>query len=1015
MRTNERLYRAVWIWTDLSGEVSGATGDPADVAFLTNVNVNAGAIIRTDSLDPVDAAIPLELLYLPAAGGNPEQFAQYIYLLVTQGTTGGVMDLGTMVAGPGLFRQDITNAITRARLILIEPPAFSTNISLNPGVNETEMRFSWWTPRGQATSAQVQLADNAAMTGATVFTGAAPFPIPATLPGSGSTYDVNRVVVTGLTPNTRYYYQVGDPNNWSEVQHFYTFNPSVTGMQTILIAGDPQMGGSPVGLSRQIDKMTDSLERGIARAAGVGHGGVDFILSTGDNVGGASNRVDRWNAFMATPVLRNIPLFTTIGNHDSQSQATGADFNTPLSLSYFMSYWPNHQWLGSGGPNAPTFAYTNANLLGGGNHFFRYGDVLYISLNTNDRTFLAQHRPIFEAAVAAHPDTTWRIVTFHQNIFGGGNFHSPAMPASGWWRMLEIFEEFDVDLVINGHDHTHGRSFFMTACPDNQATPVRQQMPADFGRNRDELLVHDAHPGAFIAPEGIPFITIASISDFPKYTAFQPMLPWVAWVDPAQYDNYSQYSILVIDGDSLTIQTFAVPYNTSLWIPSGAPEIMTNSFTIRQTARFEDLQNLIAGIDSPAFTIGDITPASWADLMNTVDAARPLTAASPAAAINDAFSAIYEAYFDLENDADFTALADLLAEAEAVLLTAVYGPWYGQFPDGTIATFRTTYFEPAELVNSIRLSTQASIDAQYNLLRPAFEAFLALASTIPRPWTDVHSIPATGVYTMGLLDWMFDGQPMNPECPRGQCLHPCWLVRPWECSENVTPRFFSHFTKINFAGGSLYRDHVNLQAPRDGAPVRPDQTFGPVNTVGGRLPIPFGYYPASHANAGQERFTSGHVARTHAGEWIRYELNVAQAGMYRVHLGAINPSATNAMEVRLRDTDLNTLTRFIVPAGHGAAGWTAANPLIEAEDYIFLPQGNFVLEMLFINDRTRPTRPGASGTPAFYADGVSVDIMTLERVGAGTAPVFDIPAYHVMLPLPAQDAAGMSHRQRGWS
>jgi hypothetical protein len=166
--------------------------------------------------------------------------------------------------------------------------------------------------------------------------------------------------------------------------------------------------------------------------------------------------------------------------------------------------------------------------------------------------------------------------------------------------LLNDLAQFGVDLVLNGHEHTHSRSHFMVGTNmtvlEGEHHPqgiAMQQRPADFGRNRDERLIFADHPGAFIAPEGIPFITTGSISDFPKYTSINPMTPWTAWTDPARFDNYQNYSIMVVDGDSITIETWVVPYNSTNWLPvPDAQEIMTNSFTIRQTARFEDLELL---------------------------------------------------------------------------------------------------------------------------------------------------------------------------------------------------------------------------------------------------------------------------------------------------------------------------------------------------------------------------------------------------------------------------------------
>jgi hypothetical protein len=984
--------RAVWIWTDLSQHVQGVTGNPAQLAFLTNANVTAGGIIRVsgDNLNPVNAMLPIELLYTPASGGQPERFAQYIYVLGTVNDHGGNSALAGMLT-PGGLRQDITNGIIRAVIQIVEPPQFATNISLNWGVNEREMRFTWWTPMGATTNARLQIVPanlvvNGEMPASTpIISGVQDRTLANSAFSASHPFDVNRAIAPNLLPGTRYAYRVGDGTaaNWSRIHYFYTHNPSVTGRQTVILAGDPQLGGSPEGLDSQTWIWNDGLRRAIARAEGMpgAHGGVDFILSTGDNSSPAAN-LARFNAYLSPAPLRSIPVFTTIGNHDTNTgSGSGAETLALLSLGY---HWPNHTWIGG---SSPTYGGSNY-LRGGGNHFFVYGDVLYISLNTNlnDR---AVHRATLQAATTTHPDTTWRIVTFHQDIFGNGTGHAAGMPGSNRQRLLYELEAFDIDLVINGHEHTFSRSLFMDGRNEDPAAQHRSfelnQYPANFAGNRTGRLIYEAHPGAYIAPVGIPFITTGSIADFPKYTSITPMTRWTAWTDPAQYDNYQQYSILVIDGDSLTIETYVVPYNTDRWRPSGAAEILTNSFTMRQTARHEDLVSLRTG--AAALPQGDVTSASWTAFQDAITAANGVGAGAGSTAIHNAYMALYEAYYALENTASFTALNALVQEAAAVLEDASEGLWAGQFPAGSIAPFREI-FDAAALVNSVRLSTQASIDAQYALLRPAFTVFMASRSNVPRPWIEVHDIPATGTYTMNLLHWMDETILMNSN---------------WEGHDNVTPRYFAHFTKVNFGGGSLVANYTTLaNVPAFGDVLRNDVQHGPMNAHGGRG-------PATMPGAG-----GGHITRTHIGEWIRYELDVAQAGEYSVQLGAINRRNVE-MEVRLRDLNGNTLTSFLVPASHGTPGQWETAPLVDAENTIYLPRGEFIIEMLFMHDGVGSTRPGASGTPNVYLDGPDVDIITFTRVGNMTPPTFTRPANHFVLPLPPNDAAGNSLRQRGWA
>jgi hypothetical protein len=962
--------RSVWVWTDLSDEIS-VIGSSDALDFLVSENVDAGAIVRASWANPFEIEIPIRLLYI--SDGQDERFAEYIYVFGTLGTHGGATSIEGVQTAGGL-RTDVTANIYHAFLRITETPPFATNISLNIGADETEMRFTWWTPKGEAEAAVLQVApyanliDGQMPADALTIHGEPPFPIPSD--AAQYAFDVNRAVAENLSPDTRFAYRVGDgtPENWSAIHHFDTFSPREG--HTVLLIGDPQMGGSG-NLARQIGKFQNALDSAIQKEK------INFIMNAGDNFSPA-NSVERASAYLFPTHLRNIPVFTTVGNHDTVTQSTDAGFST-LSLLSFMYNWANHDWLGGN----PT--HTSGDLRGGGNHFFVYGDALYISLNTNLNE-TPTHRAFLKTATESHPDTRWRIVLFHQDIFGNGTGHAASMPGSNRQMLLHALCEFEIDLVVNGHEHTHSRSHFMRGRPNGTASDIRietRQRPAEFSRNRDERLVFDAHTGAFISPEGIPFITLGSVSDFPKYTSIFPLMPWTAWTDPPQYDNYAQYSLMRIDGDSLSVETWAIPYDPSNWaIPSGAPEIKTNSFAIRKTANADDLKNLIEGAKN--LSQGDVTNETWAAFEDAI-----FFADYEVFGYHDAFMNIYDAYFALENTADNSELDALINEVNAVLAVAVEGPWEGQFREGSIADLREVFLEPAAKINSLRLSSQAEIDRKYSLLRSAFWEFNKMASDAPVPWISVHNVSDS--YTLNLLHWADDSEPLRQ-------VGTIWTEHP-----NVTPRFDAFHTKRNFAGVALGDNYTDF-VPVTGA-VRPDVPFAPANAAGGRIGSAVAPNGAPNPSA--------HITKTHVGEWIRYELNVARAGEYRVQLGAINPQ-NSKMEIILRDGNYNRLALFEIPANHGVAeGWENA-ALIPASNNIFLPAGKFMLEMVFLNNGAAPNHRG-SGLPADYSDGANVDILTFERINS-LDQVFSEDRENIfVLPLPPNDAAGNALRQRGWA
>jgi hypothetical protein len=240
-------------------------------------------------------------------------------------------------------------------------------------------------------------------------------------------------------------------------------------------------------------------------------------------------------------------------------------------------------------------------------------------------------------------------------------------------------------------------------------------------------------------------------------------------------------------------------------------------------------------------------------------------------------------------------------------------------------------------------------------------------SDIPTPWVFVHNIPASGAYTMSLIDWMVDGEAV--------------FIEP---NLQSKPTLFAHFTK------APYSHDLPVAA-------RADVRFSPSNVPGGR------------------GTNSGNITRTRIGEWIRYELNVAQAGSFRATLGAANPTAYEQIVV-LRDIHQNILTQFVIPANNPlpASGWDDAL-LVEGTEEFFLPAGRFILEMFFVNCGTGATN-SADLDWNNYLDGPDVDIIILERTGDMEPPVRQRDPNVWPLPFPITRIGGdATHRQRGWS
>ncbi len=93
----------------------------------------------------------------------------------------------------------------------------------------------------------------------------------------------------------------------------------------------------------------------------------------------------------------------------------------------------------------------------GGDYYYSYGPGLFIVLNTNNYN-VAEHEQAIQKAIENFPDTAWRIVTIHRDIYGSGLDHSDTDGMILRTQLTPIFDKYDIDVVLQGHDHTYSRS-----------------------------------------------------------------------------------------------------------------------------------------------------------------------------------------------------------------------------------------------------------------------------------------------------------------------------------------------------------------------------------------------------------------------------------------------------------------------------------------------------------------------------------------------------------------------------
>ena len=460
-----------------------------------------------------------------------------------------------------------------------------TKVSLTPGRNETELNFAWYSSdNGSAATPVVHFGTD--RNNLTAYTGTSG-DVDDSLT-DGAAYHYNHVTVTGLQENTTYYYTVEKNGVQSAVETYRTGDFDSIQM---LYVGDPQVGASK---GQPQNGETLSADSGAANTAARNDGfawnrtlniameenpGIDFIISAGDQVNKTGQpKEEEYAAYLSADVLASVPVATTIGNHDSLNPDYMYHFNNP---------------------NATEYGATEA----GGDYYYSYGEGLFIVLNTNNYN-AAEHAKAIEEAIASDPDAAWRVVTIHQDIYGSGLDHSDTDGMILRTQLTPIFDEYDIDVVLQGHDHTYSRTKMLYGDGKTHGTyefrlnedgsdydwdhayntQNDQQIPlypeegdaagtaAQAAFQQDNLCytIEQTEGNTVRNPEGILYMTANSASGSKYYELISTQQDYVA----ARSQNWlPSYSVITMDADSFSIDTYQIT-------DDGKAEKIDDTFTI---------------------------------------------------------------------------------------------------------------------------------------------------------------------------------------------------------------------------------------------------------------------------------------------------------------------------------------------------------------------------------------------------------------------------------------------------
>ncbi|MEM2907684.1 MAG: metallophosphoesterase family protein [Candidatus Hadarchaeales archaeon] len=246
---------------------------------------------------------------------------------------------------------------------------------------------------------------------------------------------VHHVELTGLKPDTKYYFICGHPDHgWSEERTFRTAPASGTSFRFVA-AGDSH-SGADVRPYPEWPESRDNNTKLMAQQS------PSFLLGLGDYAFYYNDQWewDNWfralDNYLVTPEGLMVPIIPAVGNHEVvYPQPPDYDPATHATNYYAQFRLPgNERWYAlSWGPDLRIIVLDSE------------------VLDTRSSAWREQLKWL-EGELEASKDYLWKVVIFHRRMVIGGTLE----PRQEEWAFL--FDKYHVDLVLSGHTHSYERS-----------------------------------------------------------------------------------------------------------------------------------------------------------------------------------------------------------------------------------------------------------------------------------------------------------------------------------------------------------------------------------------------------------------------------------------------------------------------------------------------------------------------------------------------------------------------------
>lgn len=273
----------------------------------------------------------------------------------------------------------------------------------------------------------------------------------------------HEVKITGLNPNTKYYYQVGSQSSLYEPRpnQFFKTAPDFGEEKPFRtwILGDP---GTRTFRQRQVRDGYLTYSNSVSP---------DIMLLLGDNAyTDGTDEEYQGSLFenMYENILVNTHLWSSTGNHDIQY---GHE-----DVYYGIFSFPTNGELGGEPSNTESY------------YSFNYGNVHFVTIESSDEDKSKEGTMAKWLKKDLENNTQdWTIVYFHHPVYSGGH---DTDEESGLIELREnfvpIIEQYGADLVLYGHSHRYERTGLIKGHLGLSATWDPATMAIDNGLGQED-------------------------------------------------------------------------------------------------------------------------------------------------------------------------------------------------------------------------------------------------------------------------------------------------------------------------------------------------------------------------------------------------------------------------------------------------------------------------------------------------------------------------------------------------